>query len=827
MKLNNIKLRGITCFTAPEPVGIDLDSLGPGLVALVGANGAGKSTLLEAVPAVLYKSLPTRPGSLYDHAHGRDAFVEAIFNNDQHELKVRIQIDAEQRKTEAYLFEDGRSLTTGRAADFEVEIIKRFGSRDLFLASVLAAQDKAGDFLRMMKRERKQLFSEMLGLSYLETLHDLAKDCRSGSEKDLGIARAILKSEELLLSALPELDAKHNVARIEADKKTQRLEEARNEETEAITTLERARAAKEQLKFHEAAFSAAEREAEQAQSALSEAEALPLRIEEQLRKRLEALEAQDPEVLVRRARERHGDAERRCRARLQLLESILAMEPEILTAQNQVIAMEKELVKLEISERNLTEIRAQEIVAEGKLSQAEREIDDARKARVTERNRLERQAELLEKVPCTEEDGSSIGGLSTTCPLLSEARGAREYLVGFKAQDGDIDTTDLDSARKALEDLRAGTLAISLECDPLRLKELKQSLPKAQATAGEVASIDRAKREMESINTEFGQLAGALERDLQEAFSARTRIAAERKQIAEERHNSLKEAATKAATAHLTLEEALERRLAASGELGQAQTLCEVMKVPTCLQRHSEAVMARKRAERELHEADQQLAGIAARIEDLQKRASSLHTYKDEVVNAETELGDWSLLEGALGRDGIQALEIDAAGPEVARLTNELLEACYGPRFSISFETLREKKSARGEYIEAFDVIVYDNGRERAVEVLSGGERVVVGEAIGLAFSIFNARKSTVRWETLFRDETAGALDPESADRYVLMLRRALILGGFKQCVFVAHQPAVFEAADIQIVVADGKVSVGGHIPNAKRRIQEESPTAR
>jgi exonuclease SbcC len=150
--------------------------------------------------------------------------------------------------------------------------------------------------------------------------------------------------------------------------------------------------------------------------------------------------------------------------------------------------------------------------------------------------------------------------------------------------------------------------------------------------------------------------------------------------------------------------------------------------------------------------------------------------------------------------------EIDAAGPEVARLTNDLLEATYGPRFSVAFETLRETKSKAGEYSEVFDVRVYDGGAERQVEQLSGGEKVVVGEAVGLAISIFNARKSGVRWQTIFRDETAGALDPENAARYVAMLRRALSLGGFTQCVFIAHLPAVYESADVQLRVEDGRV---------------------
>ena len=77
MRLISLALRGIVRFDGAEPVHVDFDSLGPGLVALIGENGAGKSTLLEAVPAALYRSLPSRPGSLYEHCHGRDAFVEA------------------------------------------------------------------------------------------------------------------------------------------------------------------------------------------------------------------------------------------------------------------------------------------------------------------------------------------------------------------------------------------------------------------------------------------------------------------------------------------------------------------------------------------------------------------------------------------------------------------------------------------------------------------------------------------------------------------------------------------------------------------------------
>lgn len=121
MRLAKLTLRGITSFT--QPVVIDLDSLGEGLVAVVGDNGAGKTTLLESVFASLFKGFPSRPGSLYRIASGRDAFIESEWVDDnEHRIKVRLQIDAEKRATESYIFVDVVSATTGRAKEFEAEV---------------------------------------------------------------------------------------------------------------------------------------------------------------------------------------------------------------------------------------------------------------------------------------------------------------------------------------------------------------------------------------------------------------------------------------------------------------------------------------------------------------------------------------------------------------------------------------------------------------------------------------------------------------------------------------------------------------------------------
>jgi ABC-type lipoprotein export system ATPase subunit len=60
-----------------------------------------------------------------------------------------------------------------------------------------------------------------------------------------------------------------------------------------------------------------------------------------------------------------------------------------------------------------------------------------------------------------------------------------------------------------------------------------------------------------------------------------------------------------------------------------------------------------------------------------------------------------------------------------------------------------------------------------------------------------------IHYETLFRDETVGALDAANAKEYVRMLRPAMDLGRFHQVIFICHAPLVWE-------LADGILSVGG-----------------
>jgi exonuclease SbcC len=89
-------------------------------------------------------------------------------------------------------------------------------------------------------------------------------------------------------------------------------------------------------------------------------------------------------------------------------------------------------------------------------------------------------------------------------------------------------------------------------------------------------------------------------------------------------------------------------------------------------------------------------------------------------------------------------------------------------------------------------------------------KRKAPNEAVSLGIAIYNMRQGEgIRYETLFRDETVGALDAVNGKEYVRMLRSAMDLGGFHQVIFICQTPLVRELADQILVAGDGHVVLG------------------
>ena len=136
--------------------------------------------------------------------------------------------------------------------------------------------------------------------------------------------------------------------------------------------------------------------------------------------------------------------------------------------------------------------------------------------------------------------------------------------------------------------------------------------------------------------------------------------------------------------------------------------------------------------------------------------------------------------------------------------------ACRGS-FGYGPTLMKDRVDGKG-MVDDFDVEVRNKNLDGTCldDELSGGQFVLVNEAVNLGIAIYNMRQGEgIRYETLLRDETVGALDAANGKEYVRMLRRAMDLGGFYQVIFICHTPLVSELADDILSVGGGRVVMG------------------
>jgi exonuclease SbcC len=191
--------------------------------------------------------------------------------------------------------------------------------------------------------------------------------------------------------------------------------------------------------------------------------------------------------------------------------------------------------------------------------------------------------------------------------------------------------------------------------------------------------------------------------------------------------------------------------------------------------------------------AAQQRLGV---LDDLRRQRREEKERRAELTQLIQRL---KLLEKACGRDGVQALLIEQALPEIEADANELLERLTGGDMRIMFDTQRELKS-RDATVETLDIRISDGAGERPYENYSGGEQFRVNFAIRLALSRILARRAGARLQTLVIDEGFGSQDPAGRQRLVEAINT--IREDFACVLVITHIDELRDAFPMRIEVA-------------------------
>ncbi len=156
----------------------------------------------------------------------------------------------------------------------------------------------------------------------------------------------------------------------------------------------------------------------------------------------------------------------------------------------------------------------------------------------------------------------------------------------------------------------------------------------------------------------------------------------------------------------------------------------------------------------------------------LQEATARQERWRQELADTRARLVDvrhrrelMDHLQTAFGRDGIPALIIENAVPEIEQVANELLGRLTGYRMSLSVRLQRPLQG--GGDRETLDLDISDELGTRSYENYSGGEAFRVNFALRLALSQLLTRRVGARLRTLIIDEGFGTQDDDGLDQLV------------------------------------------------------------
>lgn len=168
-----------------------------------------------------------------------------------------------------------------------------------------------------------------------------------------------------------------------------------------------------------------------------------------------------------------------------------------------------------------------------------------------------------------------------------------------------------------------------------------------------------------------------------------------------------------------------------------------------------------------------------------------------EVEKSKKEQNIYEKLIVAFGKNGIQALIIENVLPEIEEEANDLLAKLTNNSTQISIESLRDLKS--GGIKETLDIKISDELGFRDYELYSGGEAFRIDFSLRIALSKLLTRRAGTKLRTLVMDEGFGTQDEEGIDNLVQAIQS--ISEDFDKILIITHLESLKDAFPVRIEV--------------------------
>ncbi len=829
---------------------VEIDFSGIDLVCITGDNGAGKSTILDAITWVLFGRARKHDESIINlNSETAEVNLEFAYEDSRYRV-IRINPRGKTKTVEFFIQGPQESpdqsptwipLTerTIRETDQKIIDVLRL-DYETFINAVFFLQGEADQFTIQTPSARKQILSKILNLDIWETYKQRARQHGNRLtsklmtlEDRMSNIQNELASEEERRSTLEALQAELDQAVQEREAQEKVLEEMRGrraalEEQRKLVEALRGQLTTTQEKLSQLTARIQERELEQdkhqkliekkdeverkyqewqaAQNELSEWDKTAENFHLQEKKRqgpLTTLAAEEA-----RLTQEISDLETQQAALQQLVSKLPTLEEEV--------ARETEFIQeaeTRLKERDQTK---------SSLEEARQQLADAR----AENPRLMKEMKELERR--IQELSDTEGA---TCPLCGQQLPPEERAELVES---------LKRTGKDLGDRYRSNQKLLEEADQI-VRERQVKITKLSAAEKDLRSHNKKADQLENQITEIKSKQSAWESGPGKKLADHQRVVEEKSFAPQARkeleaiHQTLKEIGYDAAR-HDQVKE-----LVAEGDTIQQQirALDQAQAALTALDReiadlkkqHQEETDQLSKQIQTLEESQQKLETSAEKLPSLdqaeqalrelrekenilqrnlgaaQQKVSVLETQKQKRDQLEQERGQiaeqiklTSQLEDAFGKNGVPALLIEQALPQIETRANQILNKLSGGTMSIHFLTQTPYRDAgRSDKKETLEIQIKDQAGIREYELYSGGESFRINFAVRLAISHLLTHRAGARLQTLVIDEGFGSQDLIGRQRLIEAIN--LVRGDFKKILVITHVEEIKEVFSTQFLV--------------------------
>ncbi|MEA2087796.1 MAG: SMC family ATPase [Candidatus Caldatribacteriota bacterium] len=821
------------------------------IACLSGNNGQGKSALLDALTWAVWgegrkASQEKKADNSLLRIGQKDMQVEFVFDleGDRYRIIRNYSIAGKSSRSglefQVFNQEDNEyiSLTGSSVRETQGKIIKTLRiDYQTFINSAFILQGRIDEFSRKSARERKEILSEILGLSRYDELANLAKShlreinniimtkesrleyiyqetanldfykekIKELSESYKEISRKI-KTEELKVGKLKEeinilKHKSEQCAELEDRIEQQRQEIARGQKQielrkKEIVDCQRIISQKEKVLNDFKNYQKFNTENNEFSRKLQKIR--KIEEEKSLTGRKIENERADLEVEVRNKQDRYKDlkvkVEQGAKNRVKLLELEKKMkEIKLLEEQSEEIRKEGSELNVKINsiksqiERlekdnkdNKEKLRLLRENPEGECPLCEAKLNAERKRKIEGNINIEIGLNLkkVEKLKKEAEDSSK-----------QKDRLAEKWReINQRLKDKDIWQQELSKAHLECEEsTQAGKLMVGLQEE---IKKLEKIIQEKRYALEEQKRLKELEEQIKNIGYDE-ERHRKLNRKIEELSNAPLEKA--KLEEAEKKIDSLRDGLSELKENYqqkeLNLKDLEKKKEKIRVELKELPFLKEKL-VQEEQVLNSEQTLKDKILE--------ERGGYQSKFGQCLKLGKEKKEIDKELEKSRKEQNIYEKLIVAFGKNGIQALIIENVLPEIEEEANDLLARLTNNGTRISIESLRDLKS--GGIKETLDIKISDELGIRDYELYSGGEAFRIDFSLRIALSKLLTRRAGTKLRTLVMDEGFGTQDEEGIDNLVQAIQS--ISEDFDKILVITHLESLKDAFPVRIEVS-------------------------